>query len=320
MMSKVFNVILALSLLATIQSHAASPFKRILGYVPLALSTVASAGIYKNITDSHNDEMHKFIMQAKEQGIKRKEEHQKIIQEYAVLHNANMIKTPRAKTPFERQIELQDMCRKNNVSVEEVLSIESDQLKEQAGIGSSIDRSTTLLAVGQAYGLTGKETIDPYLKEFIIGHECAHQRLFHQQKKHLNKAGIPISATSVGLLCRAMGGGRIMASSTALFAGIGLGLSIPFLHKQYEHEADKNASKNPYILETGASLLETLTPLYQQEISLLQLETHKKYPFINFYTACKIAHFLITHPHPKERARQLREQAAKLRAEQETNK
>lgn len=281
-MSKLSKIILGLSLLTATQINTADQFVNnaweFLKTSPLAWGALGSAGIYAG---TH------YITGITFQNLKEKA--------------AEQVKNSALK---DKQETIKAFCRERGVKVDYVAyKAMNAGIMQIEGAAIQIHNGEVGIRVSNAFL---KDSADLTKEEkFILGHECRHSIHGDQSARQAVMATLVPCAGILSWHLGQLSGKEFIISlsiTSALMSNITAQTMAAYLRYQ-ESRADAEASNDPATMEAGAAFFEKFH------------ERHKKEKrFGEFF------HKIMTpqmHPHPLKRAKALREQAAKLRTEQE---
>lgn len=172
--------------------------------------------------------------------------------------------------------------------------------------------------------IIGNEMItSPQHLEHIVGHEYAHFNNKDIDTRIVLGATLPVATATACKIPQWAGRGGKLASLA--LAGITACIVHPLARGQFsqfcEHRADREASSDPEVIEAGAKHFEDQEFRKEQIKKIIQLidptiiEDEDKNHLEKTWDE-----LICSHPKDIERAKRLREQAEKLRAEQDKNK
>ncbi len=293
-MSKVFKVILSLSLLILTQTHvAAGRFIQFFKAPSIALGVTGSIGSYTYQSDA-----------VKENFTKEKN--------LALEQTSN----PELET---KKAELKHFCEKQRGVHVDYMTFNSMDIENPLIEGIKISGAAAQMHNGESLILLGDEfksdnsNTPQELKDFLIGHECTHLEKEDLKKRCATRALIPLSVTTAWRCARFGGRGKIVGSLAGL---IGLLTSTKitnsYIHFQ-EFRADEKASEDPNTLEAGAQFFEKI---YNEQVAQQKAINTYGSEEEKIHYAGVMGVMKAMHPCPLERAQRLRKQATKIRTEE----
>jgi hypothetical protein len=233
-MSKVFKVILGMSLLIVGQTDAAGGFARNAWRLwkeghpsaSVALGALTSGVVFKGIEyGTIKPEIQSHLAQGKAEEAKR-----------TIAQDMETFK-------------IKAICKENGVDLDTVIF---DPNSVHTAAIASFDNTNILFIKDQKMFKEEKE------KRFVFGHECAHARNKHIKKKFLYFSSIPFWVSCFGAIClkfKPQVALPLYIGGIALLIGNSKKLYYTISQK-HEFEADLHASKDPDILKAGATFLE----------------------------------------------------------------
>ena len=299
-MSRVFKVILGLSLLASSQTDAAAGrFARaawkFVKAPSIALGTVGSGASYTTMKKHFNEDI-----EISKQQTKKLEE---------ALHSPIANISREAQELLKKHAIIKEKCAETGVKIDHVL-IES--MSSPFAIAKLDNR--TLLSISPL-----SSCLDPQVVQHALEHECSHAR--HEDFRNVSHilSTIPLQSTLWFRLAKLKGKNNFFAlGSCALGA-----LMHKQLHSAYSRHIEFRADlacKDPSALEEAAKYMEENKEEEQEDIAF----TRKCLPLkerCSFELNIALDTLLNnTHPDLLDRAHALRKQSKKLRAEEEINK
>ena len=290
-MSKIFKVILGLSLLSSMHVDAAAGrFARgawkFIKSPSIALGVTGSLGVYTGM----NHMVKTLVNDVKEQSIAQANDPEIALQ----------------------QEKIRAFCKEKGVKVD-YPTFDAMQVGPATFKGGVVNvyNDTVIIRLGDEF--KANSTTPQAEQDFVIGHEIRHIANDDMPHRTESVTAIPLGAGLTGHLLRISGRGRI--SSTLASVGViiaGTKASFGYIRYQ-ETRADKEASSDTEILEAGANIYKKWHKEEQEIRNALSPEMKELQAKIDFLMP-------LSHPPYQERIEALHKQAAKLRAEQEINK
>lgn len=272
-MSKVFKIILGLSLLATAQTEtAAGRFARgawkFVKSPSMALGTLGSGAYYQYSMDQKNKMMESIQAESEAETVLENacEEFYSLKQQMSPQAQLTLQIPDTVEHQYKVKIakkNIQDILQKNHgIQADFIIYDQNDpylfaMLKHQDKIVLKMGRNTGLLGKEDTEQLTPEETA------WVLGHEYGHVKNNDGRNKDRLKATLPATLATIWRSYRLFGKGKIASLAAAACGYIVHTYTYAQYEQYYELRADREA--NPAHPELGFGCFEkVLIPLQEQ--------------------------------------------------------